>query len=77
MTSIHNANSMKVAREKGGFAGSPENAELWELPKRELIEALLHLAALCTESYDVALNGTGALNRAKEELAALRLNGII
>jgi hypothetical protein len=36
------------------------------LSKRELAEVAMHLAALCTDAYDTALEGDGALNRIRQ-----------
>jgi hypothetical protein len=75
--SIHTTKARILAAQKGGAAGRDQNTWLWDLPKRELIEALLHLAAMCTDSYDDALAGDGATVRVREELTALKANGII
>ena len=75
--SIHTEKSIALSRERGGAAGQRQNRDLWEMPKRELIEIALHLAAICTDSYDDSLDGDGAANRIYEEREALRVNGII
>lgn len=80
--SVHTERAFTVARTKGAAAG--RNYSQWRklasLPKRELIEVALHLAALCTDSYDAAIQDNeaeGAFRRVMEEHAALRANGII
>lgn len=84
MASLHTWKSIQKASEKGAVAGNPtfvaSNVDLWDLSKRELIEAALHLAALATDSYDEAIlmnGGRGAADRLREEIAALRQNGLI
>lgn len=84
MPSAHTWKSIQKATEKGATAGNPvfvaSNVDLWDLSKRELIEAALHLAALATDSYDEAIlmNGAkGAADRLREEVATLRQNGLL
>ena len=79
--SIHTDAAFLVAQSKGAAAGRDRSD--WEIlvkfSKRELIEALLHLAALCSESegYDDALENGGAAKRAIEEIEILRRNGLV
>ena len=66
--------SIQKARKLGAAGGMNNAAPLWDYSKRELIEALLHLAAKDTGFYDDALdNGAeGATNRAIAEIEILR-----
>lgn len=77
--SIHTDKAFNVATRNG--AASARTRETWEslmaLSKREMAEVAMHLAALCTDSYDDALDGNGALERLMAERAALRANGIL
>lgn len=76
--SIHVEKSKQLARSKGAAAGDEGNAPLWDLSKRELVEMVLHLAALCTgESIDSAIDSAGAYTRAMEEHRALVANGLL
>jgi hypothetical protein len=63
--SFHTARAKKLAASKGGLAGMKENAWLWELSKRELVEVALRFQERL---------GEGAI---KGELDALKANGII
>ena len=68
MASIHIDRAIALARHKGAAAGMSINAALWEMPKRELVEIVLHLAALCADGeYDTAIGGDGALRRVLQE----------
>ena len=80
--SIHNDKSFDLARTK--CAAAAITRERWtaltSLSKRELAEVAIHLAALATSSYDVAISrqeNDGALARFNEEVTALRENGLI
>lgn len=77
--SLHTDKAFHLAASKRAAAGS--NYHDWQtmvrLSKRELIEIGLHLAAICTDSYDDAIASSGAFNRFIEERDALRTNGII
>ena len=80
--SIHTTRAYHLAKGKG--ASSARNFETWtaltSMSKRELAEIAMHLAAMCTDSYDDALSGGGnetALARVMEERGALKQNGLI
>ena len=77
--SIHTDKAFKVAQQKGAAAGRDyvHWQYLVKLPKRELIEVCFHLAALCTDRYDHAIERGGAFDRICDELDALRDNGLI
>lgn len=75
--SQHIDKSIKVAAAKGAAAAHPMARPLWDLPKRELIEALLHQVAARAVSYDDALASGQAARYALDEVQTLRLNGII
>lgn len=77
--SIHTDRAYATAKSKGAAAGRNylHWKELAALSKRELAEVALHLAALCTDSYDEALAGDGAMRRIREEVDALRANNLI
>lgn len=75
--SLHVSRAQDIASEKRAFAGNADAASLWALSKRELIEAALHLAALCTDSYDGALEDGAAAERVHEELDALDAAGML
>jgi len=73
MASIHAHRAMEKAASLGGYAGDPDAGDLWELPKRELIEIALRLGELCSDDGGFE----GALERVREERRALRANGIL
>ena len=77
--SLHTNRSFHVAAEHG--ASAARTFETWtalmDLSKRELAEIALHLAGICTDSYDDAMRSNGALNRLMEEHDNLKANGII
>ncbi len=83
MTSMHVERQIKVAGAKGAAADYPAAREFWQMPKRVLIEAALHLAALATGEYDEAMDGEGkpyaqgAVERLREEIDNLRKNDLI
>lgn len=74
MASIHVWKAIKAARAKGGSAGLEQNLPLWEMSKRELVEALLHLSALAVQCEPTAPEATA---RAIAEIEALHQNGIL
>lgn len=76
--SIHSDKAFTVAKSKGAAAGKDyvRWTDLNRYSKRELIEAGLHLAALCTDSYEAALDGHDAYFRLTRELETLRKNGL-
>jgi hypothetical protein len=74
--SIHKWNSMEVARKKGGFAGAAENASLWDLSKRELVEISLRLASVAVGD-ESSLEDGRALARVSEERDALKASGVL
>lgn len=69
--------SALAARLDGGAAGLPGHLHLWAHPKRELLEAALHLAALATGDYWSAIGDGRAAARLRRELAILRRAGVI
>lgn len=75
--SIHTNKSREIARGRGGAAASEEAYQLWSLPRREMVEIMLHLAAMCTDSYDDALTNGGAVERVLEERRVLYSNGLL
>lgn len=79
MASLHIYKSIDTARDMGAAAGNFDHVDLWELSKREILEAAFHLAALATDSYDNAIRdgAYGAAARLREEIATLRENKII
>ena len=72
--SAHVAKAVALARAKGGWAGMRSVADLWSLPKRELVEVALRLGALNTEYGDSVSAGRAAVLK---ELTCLRENAII
>lgn len=69
--------STMVAHAKGAWSANPANRELWDLSKRELIEVVLHLAAVGDkDSYTALADGTAA-NLAMQEYRVLKLNGLV
>ena len=78
MTSIHIWKSIDVARRKGAWSGNDNARPLWELSKRELVEAVLHLAACRADpGYDAALESGEAVTEAMTEITNLRAAGMI
>jgi hypothetical protein len=75
MSSIHIARGRDIARNRGGYAGDPTHAELWELPKRELVELVLRLAALA-EGDEASLEDGRALECVNREREALKAAGV-
>lgn len=79
MSSIHFSNSRKLAAEKGAAFGvlPLKEAETFaDMSKREMIEIMLRLAALC-EGDESAVFDARAYNRVMAEHAALKENGLI
>ncbi len=81
--SIHTERSYQKALQLGASAAASRErwTELMGHSKRELAEALCHLAALCTGSYDEAIDAgvrkDPCLERIREEFDALRAAGAI
>lgn len=81
MGSLHSDRAFAKARRQGAAAAA--SRETWDylmsLSKRELAEVAMHLAAVCTDSYEGALadGGRGAVERIREEVEALKANKII
>lgn len=77
--SLHVAKAQNLSLSKGGHAGKPDNWNLWNFSKRELVEIALHLASVCADcdGSEEALEGTAAHRRVLEEHAALKAAGII
>ncbi len=77
--SIHTDRAYAKACRNG--AGAATTYATWNalmaMPKRELAEIAMHLAAICTDSYDSAIADGTALARVNEERTALRFNGLI
>ena len=70
--------SEKKASALGAWSARPENRRLWSFSKRELVEMVLHLAAVNTASgADAALSDGTALARVEAERTALRRAGLI
>lgn len=67
--SIHTNRSKRIARERGGMAGNPAVADLWDLSKRELVELTLRLT--------MREDAQEAADAVRDELTALRVNGIV
>ena len=74
MPSVHTWKSIELAESKGAWAGTPIAQPLWDLSKRELLEAALHLAAQVDGSPDNPILGA---HRLFQEVATLRQNGLI
>ena len=75
--SIHTEKSRAKAQDMGAAAGFASR-KIWALPKREIIEVAMHLAALSTDSYDETMQqGDHGEARFWEEHDALRRNGVI
>ena len=72
--SIHVSKAIALALAKGGWAGMPSVADLWELPKRELVEVALRLGAVNARHGDSVSAGRRAV---LDELDALRETGIV
>jgi hypothetical protein len=72
--SIHTMRAQAIAKARGGIAGNPANADLWNLNKRELVEVALRFGAQISGTPDTF---EGARQAVLDELAALRSNGII
>ena len=71
--SMHVDRAVKVARDRGAWAGQECARDLWDLSKRELVEIGLRLA-------DQTMGGAGletAVGRCREELRVLRDQGIV
>ena len=77
--SIHTDRAFSKAQFLGASAARDRStwAQLMAMSKRELAEIAMHLGALCTDSYDDALNSDGALERVLEEHSNLKANRII
>ena len=75
--SIHTNRAIDLAASKGAFSSTPAALPLWNLSKRELVEIVLHLAALCTDNYDDSLENGAAADRAMEERDALHAAGLL
>lgn len=74
MTSIHVDRAIKKARAKGGFAGDDAALPLWEMSKRELIEAAMRLGGMTTEDpADPAECASAVI----QEIETLKGNGIL
>lgn len=71
--SIHTSKAQEKARSLGGYAGDPDVDDLWDMPKRELIEIALRLGeqAVGVEGVDFGANAV------REEARVLRANKII
>jgi hypothetical protein len=67
---------MEIAASKGGAAGQSQHEPLWELSKRELVEIALHLATVAVGDEGALTDGR-AHARIREELQALKANGIV
>ena len=71
--SIHQSKARALAASKGAWAGTcPE--DLWKLPRRELLEILLRVAASAAGDFD---NPEAGLKEIKEEYEALIAAGIV
>ncbi len=76
--SIHVSKAIGKARELGAHAARPENQWLWGLSKRELVEIVLHLAAVsCDVGYDEAIKSDAAQQRAHDEMNNLIAAGML
>ncbi len=87
--SIHTDRAYRAAQKRGAAAAI--SYETWNslvtMPKRELAEIAMHLAALATGHYDVAIAGgsiiagktdlVSALDRLLDERQTLKANGLI
>ena len=72
-----NSRSLKVARRCGQWAARPEYQAFWKHTSyQELAEAALHLAALACDAPDDALGDDRALERLREEIHVLHINGM-
>ena len=72
MMSIHTRKAREKAASMGAFAGEDVAEDLWELPKRELIEIALWLS-----SEGMADDVVGAVARVLNKRHTLKRNGII
>ena len=72
--SSHTAVGIAVARRKGGWAGAQSVSDMWELPKRELLEVALRLGAVNAGFGDSVSAGRKAV---LDELDELRESNIV
>lgn len=77
MPSIHTHKAIEKAERQGGFAALNPARDLWDLPKRELVELVMRQAALLAGDPDATDGGTEARRNVETELRALRRAGIL
>ena len=64
--------SRRKAERCGAVSAKHDNADLWKLSKREILEVALHLAAQVVGEYPQAFDNGRALERVKEEIRFLK-----